>query len=168
MLLRGLTAIDKSGTTFYALIFDNAEHMERGIVKITKSVFKWSGVNVKLVAHCFGDPQARSNSVWQIASEPLLSGNEMINNICEHLKLLDPELRTQFSLRKVMKGNYHNAKWAVNFSGPTPAKFVKQMICGNEKDLITQEPFSTCRFCGNSGHTLFECTDKTELELGPE
>ncbi|RKF56725.1 hypothetical protein GcM3_193029 [Golovinomyces cichoracearum] len=66
-----------------------------------------------------------------------------------------------------MKGNYH-AKWAVKFSGPPPSKFVKQMTCGNEKVRVKQEPYSTCRFCGNSGHTLSECTDTSELELGPE
>ncbi|RKF81791.1 hypothetical protein GcM1_178003 [Golovinomyces cichoracearum] len=72
--------------------------MEKGIVKITKSVFKWSGINVKLMVHYFGDPQTRSNP------------------------LLDPELITQFSLRRVMKGNYYKSKWAVKCSESTPSK----------------------------------------------
>ncbi|TQS36489.1 hypothetical protein Golomagni_03060 [Golovinomyces magnicellulatus] len=168
LLLKGLEVIDTSGPFFFALVFDNADHLERGINELAKTSFKWNGTNVKVVARRFRNSRTQSNSVWKISSEPLLTGPNMVNLITNHIQNLDPQLKSKFILRKLMKGKYHNGEWAVKFLGQAPAKFVKEMKMGNEKLYVTREPYFSCRFCRDSSHNMFECNVKTHVKLGPD
>ncbi|RKF54069.1 hypothetical protein GcM3_212046 [Golovinomyces cichoracearum] len=152
--VKGIEAMDSSAGSFVA-----------GIKTIEASSFQWKEKMVNPVALAFGGSSSKPLKIWIISASILTTAEEIVQGVKEHLTRSDPVLNLKFQVRGVRSGNYLSGKWAVKFFGSLPVKFEKRLTVKSHKFLITQEPCMVCRFCGNAGHTIFECHSENERSL---
>ncbi|KAF5203425.1 hypothetical protein FRX31_006988 [Thalictrum thalictroides] len=149
-------------------MFDTEDRRDRAVTKILKASFRWEGVVYKLTVHNFGDSEKGKLVIWQTSANLLATGEDIRDAIIEHVLQIEPLFSSPFEVRQIIDNDMPTGKWAIKFDNGGPTNFQKQMKMGRMTVLITQEPTGTCRFCGNSGHTIFTCTTKSDKELGAE
>lgn len=166
--LRGLTTVVGSGYFYKALIFDTTDHRDRAVNKLLKAKYKWDGSAHKLIVRNFGDPRRTTDTIWHISQDPLATGDEIVAAVQQHITCLEPELSTSFIVKPVKDSEYLTGQWAVKFEENAPKSFKSQIQVGAARLFVRKELANSCRFCGKSGHSIFECTAKADKELGDE
>jgi hypothetical protein len=162
--LPGVVRLKPSAKSYYMVLFKSTEDRDKALETMKQIKYVVKGEEVPLTIHAFRDHSGKPDVIWTIDCHGMDTTPMIRDAVIAHLEQHVPGFNTSFTVREKMVHGVCFGEFAVRFEH-SPPRSMKHMRLGHRTVLITQEPLYTCRFCGLSGHNIFQCMNNSIRSL---